>query len=451
MEAILNGVSTLFQELYESGVEIAVKEGKNDLMQIFAFAGIKFERLLAMANPENTNANGNVKDPDAHSLLKFSKKGGDFSVGNLSTPAFATTAATSTTSTLNAGSTMHFPDGQSANRGLTNYGELESTCLINPENGFIPDFPQDLIKEHEKELSFNNESNSKFYSNGSSESSNTNSSPIHSSDSSTSQSHNSHSMASNVSLTSRIEDDFQQKLNFYKPELSASFDIDAFSQQQLHDTLNETMFHNKNYTNSNHNNNHNNNNNNNDNNNTNNPIGTPKLTVSQHVSMNLPVVLPDEKVEQMKRDAMDVLTGKVKPAVPIEKLANPISERIFRRSLMYLLDSFVANNTTKLQKVFSGDYEKIGLDNISRTMTALRLGISYNLSTWIGRIDDDSEFPNYLSPKSVEKKFLKVVQSGQQLDETKFIDLVSQQARCLGNLPRIPVADVQSAIVLSMV
>lgn len=448
MEAILNGVSTLFQELYESGVEIAVKEGKNDLMQIFAFAGIKFERLLAMANPENTNSSSSTKDLDIHSLLKFSKRAGDFALGNLSTPAFATTAATSTISTLSTTNTMHFPDGQSANRGLTNYGELESTCLINPENGFIPDFPQDLIKEHEKELSFNNANNLKFYSNRSSESSDTNSSPIHSNDSSTIQCQNSHSMSSTVSLTSRIEDDFQQKLNFYKPELSASFDIDSFSQQQLHDTLNETMFHNKNYTNSNHN---NNNNNNNNTNNTNSPINKPKLTVSQHVSMNLPVVLPDEKVEQMKRDAIAVLTGKVKPAVPIEKLANPISERIFRRSLMYLLDNFVANNTNKLQKVFSGNYEKIGLDNISRTMTALRLGISYNLSTWVGRIDDDSEFPNYLSPKSVEKNFLKVVQSGQQLDETKFIDLVSQQARCLGNLPRIPVADVQSAIVLSMV
>jgi hypothetical protein len=419
----LNGVNTLFQELYESGVEIAVKEGKNDLMQVFAFAGMKFERLLAMANPENS------KDLDVESILKFTESNGNSSANSPSTqlpPAVVSTPATTTSSDA-------LPDGaglqlRSLDKVLNNYSEHEATCLINPENGFIPDFPQELIKEHEKELSFKSANNNlSNHMSGSGSNTNPNSSLARVNDSNARiiQSLNPHNIASNPNLTSSIEDDFRQKLHFAKPELPAQFDLDSFSHQPLHDTLGEVMFLNS--------------------------QSKPPILPGPVPAPVMPVAGLNDTVEKLKRDAIELLTGKIKPAVPIEKLANPISERIFRQSLMYLLEYFVTSNSKQLDRVFAGQFDKVGLENVSKSMTALRLGISYNLSKWIGRVDDDNAFPGYLAPINIEKYYLKVTQTRQRLDEAKFIDLVSQQARCLGNIPRISFADVQSAVVLSTV
>ncbi|KAF5106175.1 hypothetical protein DV453_004151 [Geotrichum candidum] len=427
LEAILNGVNTLFQELYESGVEIAIKEGKNDLMQVFAFAGMKFERLLAMANPENS------KDLDVESILNFTKSNDNSSATSPSTslpPNTVSTPAVTTSSDILSDRAAF--QRRNLDKTLDSYGEQEATCLINPENGFIPDFPQELIKEHEKELSFNS-ANNNLSTHRSGSGNNNDNNPnnslalISNISARITQSHNQHNITSNHSFTSSIEDDFRQKLYFAKSELPAQFNFDTFQHQSMNDTLNETMFpksQNK----------------------------SPSLPVSARAPVvALPVAGLDDTVEKMKRDAIDLLTGKVKPAVPIEKLTHPISEQIFRQSLMYLLEHFVRGNVKQLDHIFSGEFDKFGLENLNKAMTALRLGISYNLSKWIGRVDDDNAFPGYLTPINIEKYYLKVTQSRQQLDERKFIDLVCRQARCLGSMPRISYADVQSAIVLSKV
>lgn len=155
--------------------------------------------------------------------------------------------------------------------------------------------------------------------------------------------------------------------------------------------------------------------------------------------------------DELRKIAAMLLSGEIKSAVPLEKLANSISETIFRRCLLYLLQCYVTYNYKELERVFSKEFCKNEAYNISRIITAVRLGFQYKSYRWFGHIDDDSQFPGYSNPENVEKYFRKAQSVGIKLDKDRFLALVCRHAYNLGNVPRIAYADIQTAIVLSTI
>ena len=139
LQSTVNGFETLFRELYEEGVELAIKENNSGLMQLFAKAGVKFERIFAISkNPDSATHDMSLtasKHLNAHKAQEHYKSSTEAnnvipdSFTNIGAPSIALSA--SPTETRNTESL-----GQP---------EIQPSQPANTSNGLIYGFPQDLI------------------------------------------------------------------------------------------------------------------------------------------------------------------------------------------------------------------------------------------------------------------------------------------------------------------
>lgn len=455
LQSAVSSMETLFRDLYEAGIEIAVRESNNNLMQIFAQAGMKFELLMSMIEAESPDyAEGN--SPSTSATTSSPHQAPKWSPTNITNP--LSRSMTSKTSS-NVGNESAF------NQSLPRDDSAPSP-LVNPNSGFLDGFPQDLIPDP-KQTSQRRES-SKNQDQAYGAAGNTSASsmstmykhldklaigqnqqdlpPWQPSNNThlkipTSlnppenqpleprwgyESNQSFAGSSQVPATnSALNIPSELALHEAKLQQSNNFQLPSLGGQDANQSMKE--------------------------------ISKDPLVPNSHEyyrEVLLPLFTQNSdgtplSRAQLQNSARILLKNIRKPAISDDKAHNTISELIFRQCLVNILEYYVTDRFKTLQRVFSNQFLKEEKYLIGRMIAGLRLDTTYNNSTWSGRVDDDSLFPGYASPGSVEEYFNAAENAGAKLDKEKFIKLVSAHSFSMGGMPRISYTDIQSAIVLS--
>lgn len=129
-------------------------------------------------------------------------------------------------------------------------------------------------------------------------------------------------------------------------------------------------------------------------------------------------------------------------------LPNGIAEKIVRKCVLSLIRYYSESQFKELQIVFHNEFFNYEFKLIHQFLESALSKTSYKAWPWVGT-EDDTLFPGYSSPSSVEKIFHAAQNAGTRLDEEKFLKLVCTHSLNLGHLPRVAYSDIQSAIVLS--
>lgn len=443
LESILSGTEVIFRDLYELGIAAAVREGNHTMMQSFAAAGMKFERLMAKKESRPTH----TSQTDTHLAgprKAASEKGHDNSESD-------STSTLPNTAPLAA---------STASKSL-------SSSLTNPENGFIEGFPQDLISKHTEPDGRN--SSTSQYAHAESTLIPKSRKTINFS----STNHNSSFLENLADTTSKAA----ALLPLPSVDLLRNMQIPtefAFQPLDLEGSrITEAEARTPSYLFGSHL----------------SPMSSSEATPAASTSlspnfiggsntsnssrlvsllrpeimdndflletsqMHAQETLEDAVLEraELRRLAALLLDGTIKSAITVDSIPESIAEQIFRLCLLYLLDCYVKERYKELERVFSKEFRKNERLNMARVITSVRLGLRCTNYDRLDRVDDDSLFPGYCSPFSVERLFHEAQEAGARLDESRFVRLVCRQAYSIGNLPRIAYSDIQSALVLSTI
>lgn len=396
LETALSGMETLFHELYEAGVEIAVRESNNDLMQIFARAGITFENLVALTgslSPQEVEAPTATRSGRSTPLQKQ-----DTQVTREAEPLVE--------------HTQHLSSDDSS-----------ISPLVNPKNGFLDGFPQDLIPSDSSEEGKGNPLN----------------------------------MTPMLKYLDKLSDEQQQQQQLRQQQQQHLQQVQQQQQNIQHQLSSETM-----------------------------PFlrqnnhkrdeftildGLWKSSMTPpHISIfdspppgalsilpaaNCPI--PEQFIEtprqfplnraELQATALRVLEKCESPEHVIS-LSSGIAERMVRKCVLSLVKYYSENQFKELQIVFHNEFFNFEFKIIHQFLESALSKTSYKTWPWVGT-EDDSLFPGYSSPSSVEKIFHAAQNAGTRFDEEKFLKLVCTNSLNLGHLPRVAYSDIQSAIVLS--
>lgn len=144
---------------------------------------------------------------------------------------------------------------------------------------------------------------------------------------------------------------------------------------------------------------------------------------------------------------------------PINPIYNEFSERFFRHSLMRVLQCYVNNNYTELNRFFHGDFADNEHFFITRSIAGLRMGVSVKKSMWHGKVAEDEQYPGFWGPikieQVIEEEKRKAEESsnkqGQdsisiEIDLPLLMDNLANVSSCLGTLPRVRVIDATREI-----
>lgn len=136
-------------------------------------------------------------------------------------------------------------------------------------------------------------------------------------------------------------------------------------------------------------------------------------------------------------------------SLPIE-LRNSLPEIIFRNCLFRVIELYVSGRFDAIKGIFcKSDFEEHESFQVGRMLRALELDVTFTYTSWPGRIDDDSLYPNYCNSAGAARYVYEAEKSGIKINRKKFVELVTQIAIDFGGMPRFLIPNVQSSIMMA--
>lgn len=441
LQSTVNGFETLFRELYEEGIELAIKENNSGLMQLFAKAGVKFERIFAISkDPDSATRDMSLtasKHFNAHKAQEHYKSSTEAndnvipdSFTNIGAPSIALSASPTET------------------RNIESLGqpEIQPSQPANTSNGLIYGFPQDLIpglNEIEDTSRLEMSSIKEPLDNIQMEQQQ----EIYQQQQQSQQQEQQQQQQSQQQQQQEWTTDllgFRQNLGMFSNSESSSNSHSLLSPSRnnswssllnsvdkslnLTQPNNCTLFSCSSVTNN----------------------STSSTTKTDDTCKNRkPLDMTNLSRSDLQKAAKKFLqSNDVIMRLPPD-IRSSVKEQIFQMCLVRVLNLYIENRFRDLERIFNNEFQKHESYQIGRLLKSLHLVITYTYSTWTGRTDDDSLFPGYCSPASAEKYFYASQNAGNKIDKDKFVKMVSASLVYIGHLPRFALSDVQSAIVLA--
>lgn len=434
-EAVVADVEKLFQDFYESGVEMAVKESNTELMQMFANAGIKFEHAMARLRTQSPD------DDDSYKTL----------VGDSDNSKHRNEKPLVDSEMTSDPPPLKFPTVNATEKPFSELSISDET--ISPlvdHSGFLSGFPQDLMATDEKPHSpspdipkpnklmnilpvtddvtlenflfakpvFPSKYPKPQHADGQEWQAQYN--PVSSS--------RAKSEAENLWLQRQIDEFQSDATQQLLPAAQGShngFGLDYGEENEGRSKKGGLLPHLHRLS-----------------------TAIPKTCLPDNfVPSPNPYdnILTRSQLQEAAQKAIDKYYKLYPNLGP-----TTIAERMFRTCLIGLLGYYIRGQFKDLERVFQDDFLDYEHFRISSLIAAILSTESFEKLPWLGTVDD-TDYPGYNSPPNIEKLFNAAKNSGVTLDTDRFIKLVSGYCNNIGHMPRVLSSDVQSAIVLSTV
>lgn len=494
LESAVTGMEVLFKEIYDASVEVAVLESCAPLMQKLASAGVRFEKMLAVANVNpgarsddqgDTGAAGaagwrsesetagwrsstggyegggggyeeNEREryPDSVVVAGSSGSGGGGAGMTTNNDTIMSNSLETESPSQHVRSDSGTPPFSSGGSGsaMNKQQLLDTTVLssiVDPTSGFLRGFPQDLIQAASSDpwqpqiRVPRNDTKPLTDACGSSASPDLTSSAEGS--------------GSNQLLLSKH---FESQLNVSPPPFSA-FEMQipdhsasaAYSSQNLAGSSSSTSL---NFdasffqsaqslatdielsesTNT----------NTNTSTNTSSGINNSNITNSSTNTGSVPF-----NRRELQSQVQALLIAYPKSVHALHASQSSLSERIVRHCLLTLLQYYAEHRYKDLQRAFHFRFFEAEQTTVTQLMDAIQSSEGYAALDWIGLEEaGDIMFTGYAGPKKIEKWYIRACENGNVvINQDKFLKLVCGSALNLGFLPRVSYTDLESATLLA--
>ncbi len=150
--------------------------------------------------------------------------------------------------------------------------------------------------------------------------------------------------------------------------------------------------------------------------------------------------------EELHRTTSELLLSVQSSSTSSSIESSSFSEKLFRRSIIYGLERYQAYDYLILSRQYPDGFNE--LIAIPKLQFVLKYNLSINGSKWKGKTMDDSLFPGYINALNVEK-LLEKNGGVNKFDETVMIPILLEKAVCLGMMPRFEKESVNLAMLLS--
>lgn len=421
-QSAVNGLQTLFQDLYEASMEIAIKNNNNELMQLFHKAGVKFEKIIAIIRDSDSS---NSPRPSFQRSLSTIKAPNSYQL-----PREANSNMVSTS--FDSFDSPSVPTNQDTIPQYLDRSKHLPPSVALPSNGFTDNVPQELltnINDTEDTSRLEMSSMKKPLEN------------IYIEQQQQKQNSSQPLQWQSESFESKLFPDFSfnfmnsnklqslpsyPQTNLNTPSLPYVDSAQTLSQLSMNPPLNfqstpKTLF------------------------GTTNTVPNTNIPPTNETYQDLVSVSRANLQREVKKF---LSTSDIVMRLP-ENLRCSIKELIFQMCLVRVLTLYSENKFRELEFIFQNNFSKQEAYQIGRILRALQIGLTYTHSTWPGRTDDDSLFPGFCSPDSAEKYFYIAQKAGNRIEINKFVSLVSSNSLYIGHMPRFALSDIQSAIVLA--
>lgn len=421
-QSAVNGLQTLFQDLSEASMEIAIKNNNNELMQLFNKAGVKFEKIMAI-----------IRDSDSKSSPRSSFQRSFSNIKALNSYQLPMDANSNMFSTsFSSFDSSSVPTNQNTIPQFLDHSKDLPPSMAISSNGFTDSVPQELlttVNDTEDTSLLEMSSMKKPLEN------------IYIQQQQRKQKSSQPLQWQSESFENKPFSDFgfnfinSNKPQYLPPSPQTNLNTPTLPYVDSAQTLPQSSI--------------------------SPPLNfqsTPKTffgTTTTAPNMNIPP--PNEDYQDLvsvsranlQREVKKFLnTSDVVMRLP-ENLRSSIKELIFQMCLVRVLTLYSENKFCELELIFQNNFAKQEAYQIGRILRALQIGLTYTHSTWHGRTDDDSLFPGYCSPDSAEKYFYTAQKAGNRVNVNKFVSLVSSNSLYIGHMPRFALSEIQSAIVLA--
>ncbi|KAK9432637.1 hypothetical protein V1505DRAFT_365232 [Lipomyces doorenjongii] len=150
----------------------------------------------------------------------------------------------------------------------------------------------------------------------------------------------------------------------------------------------------------------------------------------------------------MMRDALSFSVAECTGETMSEKLI----EALYRTCFTVAKYTIETRDTEAIRRIFPED------DNSAVTLAGvnkiLRSSEPVYMQTWLNRVDDDSQFPGYVSPAGVAARVTRFVdnQQGAQrvtIDGDTLVAWLYDRGRCMGRMPRFKAIDVDIGLLIA--